>query len=138
MLKIKRTGGGLFYLRRVVKRSGPSPITNGTARRDAAGAIDYDAQWERVRLTYDVIIDRQDRDNLWALTIDASPTVTGASATNAFTFYDDEILTAWTACTMSFPLADFGERAKGRQESYAVTIAIECSLSTYNTNRRSA
>lgn len=137
MLKIKRTGGGIFYLRRVTKRTGPHPFSNGTGRRDAAGAIDYDAQWERVRFTYDVLIDRQDRDSLWALLIDASPTVTGASATNAFSFYDDEILTAWTACTLSAPLPDFGERAKGRQETYAITLTIECVLSTFNTNRRS-
>ena len=127
----------MFYLRRQVKRSGPHPVSNGVARRDAAGAIDYDAQWERVRFVYQVIVDREDRDHLWALTIDASPTVTGASATNAFKFFDDEVLTDWVDCTLSFPLVDFPDRAAGRQEVYSVVITIECSLSDYNTNRRS-
>ena len=138
MLKIKRTGGSVFVLRRVIKRSGPHPLTNGTARRDSAGAIDYDAQWERVAFKYDVVIDREDFDNLWAATIDASPTVTGASATNALTYIDDEELTAWVSCTLDFPLVDFGDRAKGRQKSHTVTLTIESSLSDYNTNRRSA
>lgn len=135
-LRIKRTGGSIFVLRRVTKRSGPVPVTNGIPRRDAAGQIDYDAQWERVQFSYEVLVDREDRDNLWALFIDASPTVTGASATNAFTFYDDELLTAWTACTLSTPIPPFGDRASGRQESYSITLTIECALSTFNTNRR--
>ena len=138
MLRLKRTGGTVFVLRRVGKRSGPHPVSNGTSRRDAAGAIDYDAQWERVQFTYTLMVDRQDRDSLWNLLIDASPTVTGASATNVFSFYDDEIITAWTACTLTSPLPDFGDRSKGRQESYSVTLTIECALSTFNTNRRAA
>jgi hypothetical protein len=81
-------------------------------------------------------VSREDIDNLWALWVDSDPVITGASATNAFTFRDDEILTAWTACTLVDTEIDFGDRLRGLQVGHTLVLTIECGASTYNTNRR--
>lgn len=136
MLWIKRTGGTVFAIRGATKRAGPRTISNGQPRRDAAGNIDTDVQWRRVQFTYTVTVSREDCDNLWNLWKDSDPVITGATATNAFTFKDDEILTAWTACTLVDTEIDFGERLRGLQVGHTLVLTIECSASTYNTNRR--
>ena len=126
----------MFYLRGRVARTGPRTISNGTARRDSAGSIETDVQWRKVQITYTVQITREDKDNLYNLWVDSDPVITGASATNAFSFWDEELLTTWTDCTMLSTEFDLGERLKGLQEGYRLSFTIECSASDYNTNKR--
>ena len=132
MLRIKRSGGTVFFLEATLKRKGPKTISNGKPRRDSAGGIDSDKQWCRVQFVYDIYVDLQTRDNLWSLYKDSDPILTPSGATNQFWFYDDEILNGWVECTQS-DIEHVGE-----EESYETQISLECSVSDYDSNRRTA
>lgn len=138
MLIIKRTGGIVFYLRRVKKGPAYRTVSNGKGRRDAAGNVESDRQWSRVQIPYTVELDPEDRDNLWNLYKDSDPILTPSGATNAFQFWDDELLTAWTACTLVDIEHSVGDRLRGFNEVRDIAITFECSSSVFDTNRRTA
>lgn len=138
MLRIKMNSGTVFYLKAVLQRGGPVTISNGRPIRDAAGEISTDKQWSRVQFSYVVSIDRTTRDYLWQLYKESDPILTTSGATNQFQFHDDEILTGWVTCTNTDIEHRVGNRIIGEEESYDVNVSIECSVSDWDTYRRTA
>ena len=138
MLRLRRTGGNVHYLRSTLQRAGPRTVSNGKADRDAAGSIVTDKQWSRAQFVYKVTIDTVTRDFLWQLYKDSDPILTPSGATNLFEFHDDEILSGWVTCTHTNIEHKIGNRLLGRQETYEVEVTFECSVSDYDTYRRTA
>lgn len=137
MLKIKRTGGTVFYLPHIIKRGATTSFSNGKPVRDAAGLITSDMQWSRMTLSYNVALNRKERDAVYQLWKDSNPVLTTSGATTQFEFSDDEVMTAgWVSCSFSTVELCKMTRLPGEQEVYLVPIMIECSSSDFDTQRR--
>ena len=137
MLKVKRTGGSVFYLPHVVKRGPVTSFSNGAPVRDAAGLVSSDMQWSRITMSYNVQMNRHERDAFYALWKDSNPVLSTSGATTQFEFSDDEVMTAgWVTCSLSTVELSKMQRLPGKEEVYLVPIIIECSSSDFDTQRR--
>jgi hypothetical protein len=137
MLRLKDKDGLVTVIDCVLGRSGPRTFSNAAERRDNAGNLDIDKQWSRVQYVYQIRVDRQIRDAIWLLWKKTCPVITTSGSTPAFTACDEEVFgRSWIACTFTGPEIDFGQRAGGTQELYALTFALEYSASTFDTTRR--